>query len=90
MRHTLYILQLLLVLSATAGRAEKTFYSFNREQGISGDHVLQMMQLRDGRIVVDTESDVCLYDGTQFKAIRKDSAVYSPLSGYRGYTRLGG
>lgn len=88
MRHTLYILLFLLVQSAVSHCAEKTFYSLNREQGLRGNHVLQLMQLGDGRIVVDTESDVCIYDGTQFEAIRKDSSRLSPLPGYEGFTRL--
>lgn len=88
-RHVSAILLLCFnVFSVALFAAEKTFYSFNREQGLSGEHVLQMMQLKDGRIVVDTESDVCLYDGTQFKAIRKDSTAYAPLPDYDGFTKL--
>lgn len=88
-RHASAILLLCFnIFSVAICVAEKTFYSFNREQGLSGEHVFQMMQLKDGRIVVDTESDVCLYDGTQFKAIRKDSTAYAPLPGYDEFTKL--
>ena len=79
---------LLFFFISTVTSAETFFQLLNQKQGLSGQHVLQMTQLEDGRMVVDTESDVCLWNGRQFKAIHKDSTDYAPLPGYMEFTRL--
>lgn len=78
---------LLAVISMTVS-AEKTFFLLNQEQGLRGRRVFQVIQLADGRMAVDTESDICLYDGAQFTPISKTKKAYHPLPGYREYTRL--
>lgn len=79
---------LLSLLGLHAVGSEKTYYLIGTEQGLSGQHVLQMMQLADGRMVVDTENSVCLWDGVGFCTVQRDNADYSLLPGYKEFTRL--
>lgn len=67
---------------------DKTYGLLGSGQGLMGKNVLQMMQLEDGRIVVDTESYVCFWDGKTFQCVLRDSTDYSPMPIYREYTRL--
>ena len=41
----------------------KSYYAPNRQNGLSSNCVLQMLQLRDGRMVVVTDKAVDVYDG---------------------------
>lgn len=58
------------------------------EHGLRGRHVIQMLQLSDGRMVVATESHINIYDGCSFSAIPIDSVAAEPLTGYNGHTHL--
>lgn len=79
---------LLLCLSLPLHAGEATFRLLGEGQGLLGRHVLQIIQLGDGRMAVDTESGVSVWDGTRFHGFQRDSADYSPLPGYREFTRL--
>lgn len=81
------------VLSASAvpsdsSVSEKTYYVLGVEHGLRGRHVLQMLQLADGRMVVATESHINIYDGCSFSAIPIDTAATESLGGYDGHTHL--
>lgn len=78
----------LLGVSLNAKSNVETFYVLNGEQGLSGSHVLQMLQLEDGRMVFVTESHVNVYNGIQFTSLPLDKSLYSPIKGYKGYTHL--
>lgn len=79
---------LLMWVVSMVSYAEKTFFLLNKEQGLTGKNVYQIAQLGDGRIAVDTESDICLYDGAQFTSVSKGKHTYYPLLGYQEYTRM--
>lgn len=84
----LMMVLLLLCFVLPLWGTNNTYYLLGRKQGLRGEHVFQMMQLEDGRMVVDTESDVCFWDGEAFQCVHRDSTDYSSLSGYEEYTRL--
>lgn len=75
-------------LPSAGAAAEKTYYLLGAEQGLRGRHVLQMLQLADGRMVVVTESHVNIYDGNAFTAVAEDATAAEPLGGYSGHTHL--
>lgn len=79
---------LLLCLSLPLRAGEATFRLLGGRQGLLGNHVLQIMQLGDGRMAVDTESGISIWDGTRFHGFPRDSGDYSPLPSYREFTRL--
>lgn len=74
-----YIIKLCIVFLCFGGRiltssAQKVetndyFYVLNTLQGLSDNHVLQMMQLTDGRLAVRTPKGINLYDGRRFSLI---------------------
>lgn len=87
LRHIVHIcLLLFLVLQLRA--EDVTFRVLGSEQGLRGRHVYQIMCLADGSIVVDTEIGVNVWNGTRFQSVRRSSADYFPLPGYKEFTRL--
>ena len=72
----------------SAAEAEQHCYALNRQSGLSDDGVLQLMQLRDGRMVIITRSGVDLYDGQQIRGIRIDEEMWMPIPAYGGATHL--
>ena len=51
----------------------------NRQTGLSSNCVLQMLQLRDGRMVVVTDKAVDVYDGQRFLSARIDTTVWTAV-----------
>lgn len=82
----LFLLAFLFLVFPTAQAVEKTYSVLGQEQGLRGKHVLQLLQLRDGRMVVVTESHVCVYDGARFAPVARGKRM--PLRGYHGGTHL--
>lgn len=84
------ILTALLFLPVASMTAEDTnsFYTLNRQNGLSSNCVLQMLQLRDGRIVVVTDKAVDVYDGQRFLSAAIDTAQWVSLPAYNGATHL--
>ena len=72
----------------SGAEAEQHCYALNRQSGLSNDGVLQLMQLRDGRMVIVTRSGVDLYDGQQIRGIRIDKEMWMPIPAYGGATHL--
>ena len=78
----------LCCLMLSAAEAEQHCYALNRQSGLSDDGVLQLMQLRDGRMAIVTRSGVDLYDGQQIRGIRIDEEMWMPIPAYGGATHL--
>ena len=75
---------------ACAQKVEKNdyFYVLNSKQGLSDNHVLQMMQLADNRLAVRTRKGVNLYDGKHFLFVPLPSEKAQKLARYSGQTHL--
>ena len=67
---------------------EDYFYVLNTQQGLSDNHVLQMMQLPDDRLVVRTQKGINVYDGKQFRFIPLYDKEAQRLGKYDGQTHL--
>jgi ligand-binding sensor domain-containing protein len=66
----------------------KSYYALNRQNGLSSNCVLQMLQLRDGRMVVVTDKAVDVYDGQRFLSVAIDTTLYTAVPAYNGATHL--
>lgn len=78
----------LLLYSLHLMAGEGDFRLLGSGQGLKGGNVLQMAQLKDGRIAVVTESHVCFYDGKKFLCVPRDKNLTFPLSAYTGFTHI--
>lgn len=85
---SLFLLLLLAPLTSASGSEEQSFYTLNRQNGLSNNCVLQMLQLPDGRMVTVTQEAVDVYDGQRFSSLRIDTTQWIPLPGYSGATHL--
>lgn len=93
-----YIIKLCIVFLCFGGRiltssAQKVetndyFYVLNTQQGLSDNHVLQMMQLTDGRLAVRTPKGINLYDGRHFSLIPLPAEKAENITKYKGQTHL--
>lgn len=93
-----YIIKLCIVFLCFGGRiltssAQKVetndyFYVLNTRQGLSDNHVLQMMQLTDGRLAVRTPKGINLYDGRRFSLIPLPAEKAENITKYKGQTHL--
>ena len=89
-KHFVAVLWLALFLTNLNGIAEESsnFYTLNRQNGLSSNCVLQMLQLHDGRMVVVTDKAVDVYDGQRFLSTPIDPSMFVPLPAYNGATHL--
>ena len=78
------------ILTSSAQKVETSdyFYVLNTQQGLSDNHVLQMMQLTDGRLVVRTPKGINLYDGRRFSLIPLPAEKAENITKYKGQTHL--
>ena len=66
----------------------EVFYHIDTYNGLSGNDIVYILQLDDGRMVFTTENGVNIYDGLSFSQYpRKESAEYH-LSAYHGAYRV--
>ncbi len=81
---------LCLVIPTNAQKVEKNdyFYILNTHSGLSDNHILQMIQLSDGRMAIETNKGINIYDGKKFQFIPLTSAEAHPLSSYKGHIHL--
>ena len=84
----LLVLLLIAVQSLAAGGQEAHFYTLNRQNGLSDNCVLQLMQLSDGRMVTVTPRSIDIYDGQRFSALSIDTTQWVALPAYQGATHL--
>ncbi len=89
-KHFIAVLWLALFLTNLNCIAEESsnFYTLNRQNGLSSNCVLQMLQLHDGRMVVVTDKAVDVYDGQRFLSTPIDPLMFVPLPAYNGATHL--
>ena len=78
----------LLTSSAQKVETNDYFYVLNTQQGLSDNHVLQMMQLTDGRLAVRTSKGINLYDGRRFSLIPLPAEKAENITKYKGQTHL--
>ena len=78
------------ILTSSAQKVETNdyFYVLNTQQGLSDNHVLQMMQLADGRLAVRTPKGINLYDGRRFSLIPLPAEMAESITKYKGQTHL--
>ena len=78
------------ILTSSAQKVETNdyFYVLNTRQGLSDNHVLQMMQLTDGRLAVRTPKGINLYDGRRFSLIPLPAEKAENITKYKGQTHL--
>jgi signal transduction histidine kinase/DNA-binding response OmpR family regulator len=85
LRITLLTLLLMVVLSVNA-QTDLTFSAINSTDGISDNRIRNIVQLKDGRLIITTEGGTTnLFNGTSFKIIHQKSNVSCSLSGYSGF-----
>lgn len=84
----MWFLCLLPCIGALGDEESKHFYTLNVQNGLSSNHVQQMLQLRDSRMVVMTDVAVDVYDGVSFASIPVNDSVWAPLSNYQGELHL--
>lgn len=78
------------ILTSSAQKVETNdyFYVLNTQQGLSDNHVLQMMQLTDVRLAVRTPKGINLYDGRLFSLIPLPAEKAENITKYKGQTHL--
>ena len=81
-------LLLFAVLTLSASSQEQHFYTLNRQNGLSDNCVLQLLQLHDGRMVTITPRTIDIYDGQRFSSLTIDTAQWVALPAYQGATHL--
>lgn len=88
MARRVFILLLSLFTFIAVMADEETFRVLGPAQGLKGRNVLQMTQLKDGRMAVVTNSHVCFYNGKNFQCVPKEKNFVYPLRGYNGFTHI--
>ncbi len=83
-----FALATLCMVGLYAADAPASFYTLNTQNGLSSNRVLQMLQLRDGRMVVVTDRAVDVYDGQRFTSATIDTSQWVAVPAYRGATHL--
>ncbi len=64
------------------------FTPVDATQGLSSSKVRNIVQLPDGRMMVMTEGQLNLYDGTRFSYLHYDDRHFCPLSEYSGFHHI--
>ena len=86
-----FILLLFLCISLLYSQASvnnNTYNVLNVQNGLSDNHVWQILQLSDGRMLFVTPQGIDIYDGQNFSHISRTHDKWMPLPLYKGYTRL--
>lgn len=81
------LITLFLILFCLPLMADKhyAFTPIDVTQGLSGNKVRNIAQLPDGRMMITTEGQLNIYDGTRFNYLHYDSCHSLYLSEYAGY-----
>lgn len=85
---TLLCLAFLTIFGSEADSVRTHFYTLNTKDGLSDNTVLQMLQLRDGRMVIATERGINVYDRTAFAFLPIGDADRIDIEGYEGQMHL--
>lgn len=76
------------VYGASSDRKTATFRIFNTQNGLSDNHIWQLLQLPDGRMVVVMPQGISIYDGMRFNHIPTMPDFWMSIPFYRGYTHI--
>lgn len=73
-----------------AQEVEKTnyFYTLSTKDGLADNQVLQMMQLSNGNMAVETSKGINIYDGKRFHFIPLPPQEAETIAKYKGHTHL--
>lgn len=73
-----------------AEKVEKNdyFYTLSTQQGLADNHILQMLQLSDGKMAVETFKGINIYDGKKFHFIPLSPKDAQTISLYDGHIHL--
>lgn len=84
---TLRLLILLWIFAAEPVFSEKhyVFTPLDASQGLSGNKVRNISQLPDGRMMITTEGQINIYDGTSFTYLHYNKNNICRLSEYSGF-----
>ena len=86
--YSFFLLSLPTVSCAQEVGKNDYFYILNTQVGLSDNHILQMIQLEDGRMAVETFKGINIYDGKKFRFIPLSNAEAQTLSKYKGHPHL--
>ena len=77
---------MLAVALNVVAQTDLTFSTINSTNGLSDNRIRNIVQLKDGRMVVTTLGGTTnLFNGTSFRILHQRNSVSSPLPGYTGY-----
>lgn len=81
----LYLLLVWLHVCPVVSASSCVFTPIDATQGLSGNKVRSIAQLPDGRMMIMTEGQLNLFDGTDFSYLHYGREHFCPLSEYSGY-----
>lgn len=64
------------------------FYTLSTQQGLADNHILQMLQLSDGKMAVETFKGINIYDGKKFHFIPLSPKDAQTIPLYEGHIHL--
>ena len=84
-----YLLFIILLLSSSLHAQDHyAFTPIDCSDGLSGNRVRNIIQLRDGRIAINANEIVSIYDGTSFQYFHYNKSNIIPLNDYVGHHRI--
>ena len=78
----------LLLNSPLHAQDHYAFTPIDCSDGLSGNRVRNIIQLRDGRIAINANEIVSIYDGTSFQYFHYNKSNIIPLNDYVGHHRI--
>ena len=78
----------LLLNSPLHAQDHYAFTPIDCSDGLSGNRVRNIIQLRDGRIAINANEIVSIYDGTSFQYFHYNKSNIIPLNDYGGHHRI--
>lgn len=78
----------LLLNSPLHAQDHYAFTPIDCSDGLSGNRVRNIIQLRDGRIAINANEIVSIYDGTSFQYFHYNKSNIIPLNDYAGHHRI--
>lgn len=79
------LLHIVWLVCTICGNAQQlVFSSIDTSDGLSDNFVFHVTQLHDGRIVATTRNSIDLWNGSNFRHIKKERRTATPLLGYQG------
>ena len=85
------IISLLCIATPTIAQEVETndyFYILNTQRGLSDNRIMQMLQLPDGRMAIETIKGINIYNGKHFIFIPLSPADTQTLPKYKGHYHL--